>query len=45
MKVAYVVTSRRLLDGDKLLANLAGGRFNVSSVAEWKFMATKEGDL
>jgi tubulin monoglycylase TTLL3/8 len=37
-KVAFVVTSRRLLSGEKLLVNLVNGKFNLCAINEWRFM-------
>jgi hypothetical protein len=40
IKISYIVTNRRLLRSEKLLANLINGRFNLCTVNEWKFLTS-----
>lgn len=43
LKVACLVTSRRLLRGDKLLVNITNSRYNLCTFNEWRFLtAPKE---
>jgi tubulin monoglycylase TTLL3/8 len=43
LKIACLVTSRRLLRGDKLLVNITNSRYNLCTFNEWRFLtAPKE---
>ena len=44
-KLAFVVTSRRLLRADKLLANLLAGRYHLCTPEEWRYLLSGKQSL
>lgn len=39
VKVAFVVTSRRLMAAEKTMVSLVNGKLNICSMGEWRFVS------